>query len=784
MTPNNGEHESAGSKKPAHERIGFRLREAGFDRERLIDVHDGKKETTDHTRFGPERVNENYGIYAGDGLVDIDVDDYNENADGKALAAVADLPETLTVETPHTDGETGGHRFYRVEPGDEFETAREACETVWNGTTNPRPSWGEVRVENQYVVGPGSQLDGCDKDWCDECATDDGGRYKIAADRPIAMITADDLADVLRADPDRPTTTSPAENEQAALDVSGNTQQASEGDGGASTETSDHPDPAAVVAETGVAEDYQRDGDRSKHDWAICKEFHRYGVSKDAAERWFHSELPESKVVDRGDIDYGNTNGGTWTRAAESIREEDGALGTHTIYEGQDGLDGSKWDQVRELFRSSDKGSSTQAYNVAADAVLADESLVCIRETDEIYRYDPDLGYYRRKGESYIRERLHKTIPQYVNNTRMSDIIARVRDRCYLDQDEFTPPEGKVVVENGVLDLDTRELEPFTDDYFFTSRLACEYDPEATADEWDETLRDLVPNDEARSTLQEFVGYCLEVWHHRRAKNLFAVGPTASGKSTFVDTVAALFGNELPSVTNLTPQQLADTQFDRSALAEAALNARNDINATKIEDSGTLKTIFAGERVKMERKYQDPTFGAPSAKHLFSANWLPRVVGEDESIYRRVLIVEFPDTILREERDRDLKERLQGNELPGILNWALDGRDRLHEQGGFTRDRTLMDTRMTWLSWRSAPLRFLFERFEITGDSGDTVERKSAYRAYTEWATRNGYNIRPQQSMTKYWKGVPHVEVTSDDGMDVFAGVRFSENGTNGGDDP
>lgn len=783
--------DSPTSDAPAHERVATRLREAGLDTERFVDVHDGKKKSTNHTRFGPELVHGNYGIYAGDGLVDVDVDDYDENADGEALAAVTDLPETLTVETPHTDGESGGHRFYRVEPGDEFETAREACENVWGGATNPGPSWGEVRVQNQYVVGPGSQLDRCKKDWCDECITDDGGRYKIAADRPIATVTADELAGVLRADPDCPTTTPSTGNEQVALDVSEdvegsdeNTRGASASDDGSGTDNSDHPDPAAVIAETGVAEEYPRDDDRSTHDWAICKEFHRYGVPKAAAEQWFHSELPESKVAIRGDIDYGNTNGGTWNNAAESVREEDGALGTQALNNGQEALDGSGWDDVRALFHSDDNGSTTRAYNVAADVVLTDESLVCVRETGEFYRYDPDLGYYKRKGESYIRERLREAIPECVNNNRMKNIIERVRDRCYLDQNEFTPPEGKVVVENGVLDLDTREVESFTPDYYFTAGLACEYNPEATADEWDEALRDTAATHGARATLQEFVGYCLEVWHHKRAKNLFAVGPTASGKSTFVDTVAALFGEEMPSVTNLTPQQLADTQFDRSVLAEAALNARNDINATKIEDSGTLKTIFAGERVKMERKYQDPTFGAPDAKHLFSANWLPRVVGEDESIYRRVLIVEFPDTIPREERDLGLKERLRENDLPGILNWALDGRDRLHQQGEFTRDRSLMDTRLTWLSWRSAPLRFLFDRCEITGDSNDTVERKSAYQAYKEWAANNGYDIRPQQSMTNYWKQVPHVEVTSHDGMDVFAGVRFSESGTDTGDDP
>lgn len=40
-------------------RIADHLREAGLDTERFIEVHDGEKKSTDHTQFGPERVNGN-----------------------------------------------------------------------------------------------------------------------------------------------------------------------------------------------------------------------------------------------------------------------------------------------------------------------------------------------------------------------------------------------------------------------------------------------------------------------------------------------------------------------------------------------------------------------------------------------------------------------------------------------------------------------------------------------------------------------------------------------------
>lgn len=83
-------------------------------------------------------------IDAGGGLVIPDVDDYAADDDATAgLDAINALPDTLTVETPHTDGETGGHRYYRVVPGDEFDSAKEACEAVW-GESKPVAVMGRI----------------------------------------------------------------------------------------------------------------------------------------------------------------------------------------------------------------------------------------------------------------------------------------------------------------------------------------------------------------------------------------------------------------------------------------------------------------------------------------------------------------------------------------------------------------------------------------------------------------------------------------------------------------
>lgn len=181
------------------ERIAERLREAGLDVERFISCKPGSKASIDHTKLAPEKVEGNYGIYATatDGLLVLDIDDYDGSGDNSGFHALAELPPTLEQRSPHG----GTHRLYAVEPSPDGKLIAAVLEEAF-GVKNPAPTWGEVQVANKYVVGAGSQLDGCDKDWCDDCGTPDGGVYEIANDREIATVTASEIVEVLKADPD------------------------------------------------------------------------------------------------------------------------------------------------------------------------------------------------------------------------------------------------------------------------------------------------------------------------------------------------------------------------------------------------------------------------------------------------------------------------------------------------------------------------------------------------------------------------------------------------------
>lgn len=299
--------------------IADRFAEANLAADRFIDVDDGEKKSVDHDRrySDPRAVpGQNYGVYAGDGLVDLDIDDYGEGTDSGGLRAVLSLPETLTAASPHTDGEPGGHRYYHV-TGD----VADALETAF-GTANPHPSWGEVRAVNQYVVGPGSELDSCDKEWHD-CSEPGEGHYTVATNAPIATITTGELVDALEADPELTTDEDTSTNDgHAGGHDSGDATTGGDYDpAGTSVETlaERETDVATYLAVGAKAAGFEADSggdDRSRADYRVCCLAIEYGVPKsDIRERLADCRHSKVGASDAG-RDYWNR---TWSKALDNV---------------------------------------------------------------------------------------------------------------------------------------------------------------------------------------------------------------------------------------------------------------------------------------------------------------------------------------------------------------------------------------------------------------------------------------------------------------------------------
>jgi putative DNA primase/helicase len=85
-----------------------------------------------------------------------------------------------------------------------------------------------------------------------------------------------------------------------------------------------------------------------------------------------------------------------------------------------------------------------------------------------------------------------------------------------------------------------------------------------------------------------------------------------------------------------------------------------------------IKLMTGGDRLSCRALYQNLFEFEPQFKLWVATNDLPKVTGTNDAIWRRIRVIEFPVTIPPAEQDKSLSERLVA-ELPGILQWALEG---------------------------------------------------------------------------------------------------------------
>ena len=125
--------------------------------------------------------------------------------------------------------------------------------------------------------------------------------------------------------------------------------------------------------------------------------------------------------------------------------------------------------------------------------------------------------------------------------------------------------------------------------------------------------------------------------------------------------------------------------------------------------------------------------------------------------------MEFPNTFTAPDepgpdKDPELVDTLR-SELSGILNWALEGYDRLMEQGHFTNEGDASDKWDRWQSWGDSIDRFLSECINTDGDAKHRTG--DVYARYKAWCEQHGISPDEQSPLTKRIKKLNGVRYSS-----------------------
>jgi putative DNA primase/helicase len=414
--------------------------------------------------------------------------------------------------------------------------------------------------------------------------------------------------------------------------------------------------------------------------------------------------------------------------------------------EGADSTnDGKPWSSIYAAYKAAgDADERLSPRYEASKQLLAESSWRTVEENDTLWKYDANTGIYRQNGEQAARTRLDEELQEQFRAQEQREIQRKLRARTIIREDEFGGPEAMICTKNCVVEIaiDGVELHEHDPSYNFIGRVETEFDADAECPTFQAFLQDVVTDDSTRRKLQEYAGYCLHHWGLPFHKALFLVGPTASGKSTFLDTIRTMLGGD--AVSSLTPQQMSSETFGAAELYGSWANIRNDIPADLIENTGQFKELVAGDPIKAEEKFKDPFMFEPTSKHMFSANELPETETDDRAFYRRILLAAFPTTVPRPERDPKLPDKLEA-EHSGILNWAIEGLQRLLANGHFSGDRTPAETEDTWAKWGNSVKRFA--KTCIEDEKGSDLPSSEIFQAYLAYCDDEGIPAETEQQL-------------------------------------
>jgi len=356
-----------------------------------------------------------------------------------------------------------------------------------------------------------------------------------------------------------------------------------------------------------------------------------------------------------------------------------------------------------------------------------------ITVNNQLYVYDD--GYYQQ-DERIIERKMIDIFPAIKQNQR-SEVLSYIRIKTHVNAADIRVNPYIINLKNTRLDMRSGKCLEFTPEAIEFARIHVVYDPSAYCADLDKMLNRVFLGDrEVINLFEEMVGACL-LKHNRYQKAFMLYGGGSNGKSTVLDLIKRFLGSR--NYASISLERVTD-RFNVAELENRLANIGDDIDNVTIKDTGTLKKIFAGNSITVERKGERPFTIEPYATHIYSANTIPRSFDKSDGFYRRWLFIPFNAQFSSADPDYDplIEDKITtDNALSYLLNIAIRGARRLINNGGFTEPASVRDALERYKTENSTTLSWI----EDKGLEEDYFLHNSTdklYGDFSDWCKLSG----------------------------------------------
>lgn len=232
---------------------------------------------------------------------------------------------------------------------------------------------------------------------------------------------------------------------------------------------------------------------------------------------------------------------------------------------------------------------------------------------------------------------------------------------------------------NGTLDLSTLVLREHRPEDMITLDIPYAYDPDATCPRFMRFLEESIPNSDVRGYLNRVQGYATT--GDPTAGAWFVLhGDTGCGKTTYLSIASAALGDHARTAAPSTFAQRNEgsrAANDLQDIRHARMVMISETKEGQAFNESLIKQYSGGDEMNSHGLYQENGTWKNRGVLFMATNHPPRLSADDNANWRRVKMIHFPISQYEEGSNRvpdpDLVKKIVGSELPGVMNWIIQG---------------------------------------------------------------------------------------------------------------
>jgi putative DNA primase/helicase len=236
--------------------------------------------------------------------------------------------------------------------------------------------------------------------------------------------------------------------------------------------------------------------------------------------------------------------------------------------------------------------------------------------------------------------------------------------------------------------------------------------------------------------MQRVIGYSL-TGEIKEQKMFILYGFGKNGKSVFLSVIQAMLGDYAGTASFKTfdADKQNEQTNDLAMLKGSRCVAMSESAAERKLNEPLIKQVTGGDKISCRFLRKEFFEYLPQFKLFLATNHKPVITQSDFGIWRRICLIPFTQNFEGREEE-GLKDKLLA-ELPGILNWALEGLRKWQDEGlrelpkaiseATTRYKEDSDTIGQWLECN------------MVQNISNEVKSSEAYKHYQSWAIESGY---------------------------------------------